>query len=153
MLKALKKNRREEFGSIEMKIVKALSYAFTVPSFVMCGYIFFSSRPQEGHDPGPEGNDDIPDLAIVKIEKVGEDETGGLLLQVDSGQGDAAHRHGQLSMEEEQEYDESDLTGDWSQEDISNEGSFQSSHMDDPTGAMYMGPTSGRFLYYFLIIY
>ncbi|CAG2225888.1 unnamed protein product [Mytilus edulis] len=101
-----------------------------------------SSRPQEGHDPGPEGNDDIPDLAIVKIEKVGEDETGGLLLQVDSGQGDAAHRHGQLSMEEEQEYDESDLTGDWSQEDISNEGSFQSSHMDDPTGAMYMGPTS-----------
>ncbi|XP_063400866.1 uncharacterized protein LOC134685251 isoform X17 [Mytilus trossulus] len=101
-----------------------------------------SSRPQEGHDPGPEGNDDIPDLAIVKIEKVGEDETGGLLLQVDSGQGDGAHRHGQLSMEEEQEYDESDLTGDWSQEDISNEGSFQSSHMDDPTGAMYMGPTS-----------
>ncbi|XP_063400859.1 uncharacterized protein LOC134685251 isoform X10 [Mytilus trossulus] len=103
-----------------------------------------SSRPQEGHDPGPEGNDDIPDLAIVKIEKVGEDETGGLLLQVDSGQGDGAHRHGQLSMEEEQEYDESDLTGDWSQEDISNEGSFQSSHMDDPTGAMYMGPTSGN---------
>ncbi|XP_052064820.1 zinc finger and BTB domain-containing protein 17-like isoform X9 [Mytilus californianus] len=102
-----------------------------------------SSRPPEGHDPGPEGNDDTPDLAIVKIEKVGEDETGGLLLQVDSGQGDAAHRHGQLSMEEEQEYDESDLTGDWSQEDISNEGSFQSSHMDDPTGAMYMGPTSG----------
>ncbi|XP_052064814.1 zinc finger protein 768-like isoform X4 [Mytilus californianus] len=101
-----------------------------------------SSRPPEGHDPGPEGNDDTPDLAIVKIEKVGEDETGGLLLQVDSGQGDAAHRHGQLSMEEEQEYDESDLTGDWSQEDISNEGSFQSSHMDDPTGAMYMGPTS-----------
>ncbi|XP_052064822.1 uncharacterized protein LOC127704711 isoform X11 [Mytilus californianus] len=103
-----------------------------------------SSRPPEGHDPGPEGNDDTPDLAIVKIEKVGEDETGGLLLQVDSGQGDAAHRHGQLSMEEEQEYDESDLTGDWSQEDISNEGSFQSSHMDDPTGAMYMGPTSER---------
>ena len=109
-----------------------------------------SSRPQEGHDPGPSDNQsDTPDLAIVKIEKVGEDGTGGLLLQVDSGQGDAAsqmQRLGQFSVEEEQEYDESDLTGDWSQEDMSNEGS---SHLEDPTGggAMYMGPTSGRCLF------
>lgn len=43
MLKALK-NRREEFGSIKMKIVKALSYEFTVPSFVKCGYIFFQFK-------------------------------------------------------------------------------------------------------------
>ena len=110
-----------------------------------------SSRPQEGHDPGPSDNQsDTPDLAIVKIEKVGEDGTGGLLLQVDSGQGDAAsqmQRLGQFSVEEEQEYDESDLTGDWSQEDMSNEGS---SHLEDPTGggAMYMGPTSDSCKYF-----
>lgn len=122
-------------------------------TYITCIHVILficSSRPQEGHDPGPSDNQsDTPDLAIVKIEKVGEDETGGLLLQVDSGQGDAAshmQRLGQFSVEEEQEYDESDLTGDWSQEDMSNEGS---SHMEDPTGggAMYMGPTSGRCLF------
>ena len=90
-------------------------------------------------------------MAIVKIEKVGEDETGGLLLQVDSGQGDGAnqmHRMGHL--EEEQEYDESDLTGEWSQEDISNEGSLhQEGDQSGSGGAMYMGPTSGRCLFSF----
>jgi hypothetical protein len=54
---------------------------------------------QEGHDPGPSDNQlDTPDLAIVKIEKVGEDGTGGLLLQVDSGQGDAASQMQRLGV-------------------------------------------------------
>lgn len=105
----------------------------------MCLFIY-SSRPPEGHDPGPsESSQDMTDLAIVKIEKV-EDDTGGLLMQVDNGQGDG-QRH--YSVED---YDDSDLTGDFSQDDMSNEASLL---QGDPSGAgaMYMGPTSGKHLY------
>lgn len=63
-------------------------------------------------------------------------------MQVDQGHGDG-QRLGQFTGDDEQEYDESDLTGEWSQEDLSNEGSML---QGDPSGsgAMYMGPTSGR---------
>ena len=63
-------------------------------------------------------------------------------MQVDQGHGDG-QRLGQFAGDDEQEYDESDLTGDWSQEDLSNEGSMLQGDQA-AGGAMYMGPTSGK---------
>lgn len=87
-----------------------------------------------------------PDLSIVKIESANNsnmDDTGGLDMYVDMpDQSMISHMQG----DEEVPDDHSDYehpSGDWGQEDMSNEGSNISGDQ-----SMYMGNMKGRLLLY-----
>lgn len=72
------------------------------------------------------------------------------MLQVDSGQSEG--RFVEFSTGDEHDNEESDLTGDWGPEDMSNEGSmFQGDQALG--GPMFMGPSSGKAYYLHIYMY